>query len=35
MIIVEYQLSPSAFLQAVRDETGVYSLDLKLRQRLR
>lgn len=35
VIIVEYQLSPSAFLQAVRDETGVYSLDVKLRQRLR
>jgi translocation and assembly module TamB len=35
VIIVEYQLSSRAFLQAVRDETGVYSVDLKFRQRLR
>lgn len=35
LLVVEYQISPNAYLQAVRDETGVYSLDLKLRQRLR
>jgi len=35
IIIVEYQLSSRAFLQGVRDETGVYSVDLKFRQRLR
>jgi hypothetical protein len=35
VIIVEYQVSSRAFLQFVRDETGVYSVDLKFRQRLR
>lgn len=35
LLVVEYQIAPNAYLQAVRDETGVYSLDLKLRQRLR
>ncbi|MEO6327023.1 MAG: translocation/assembly module TamB domain-containing protein [Thermoanaerobaculia bacterium] len=35
VILVEYQLSPQAFLQFVKDETGVYSVDLKIRQRLR
>lgn len=32
---VDYQISPSVFLQFRRDEHGVYSADLKVRQRLR
>jgi TamB, inner membrane protein subunit of TAM complex len=35
VISLEYEISPSAFLQAVRDEYGVYSVEVKLRQRLR
>jgi autotransporter translocation and assembly factor TamB len=35
VITLEYQISPTAFLQAVQDEYGVYSLELKLRQQLR
>jgi len=35
IIAVEYQLSTNTFLQAVKDDNGVYSVDLKLRQRLR
>lgn len=35
VILVEYQLTPQAFLQFAKDETGVYSVDLKIRQRLR
>jgi translocation and assembly module TamB len=35
LILVEYQLSSNAFLQFVRDEQGIYSVDLRLRQRLR
>lgn len=35
VIQVEYQLSRDAFLQFVRDENGVYSVDLRIRQRLR
>ncbi len=35
VIMLEYQLSPNAFLLAVQDEYGVYSLELKLRQQLR
>ena len=35
VITLEYQLSPNAFLQAMQDENGIYSIDLKFRQRLR
>lgn len=35
LIVVDYQITPSTFLQFVRDEYGVYSVDVKLRQRLR
>lgn len=35
VITLEYQLSPNAFLQAMQDENGIYSVDLKFRQRLR
>ena len=35
LIVVEYQVTPAAFLQFVRDELGVYAVDVKLRQRLR
>lgn len=35
VVVVEYQLSNKAFLQFVKDERGVYSLDLKIRQRIR
>lgn len=35
IIQIDYQISPSVFLQFRRDETGVYSADLKVRQRLR
>jgi hypothetical protein len=35
VIQVEYQVSRDAFLQFVRDENGVYSVDLRIRQRLR
>ncbi len=34
VIQVEYQVSRDAFLQFVRDEQGVYSVDLRIRQRL-
>ncbi|MEO8053988.1 MAG: translocation/assembly module TamB domain-containing protein [Acidobacteriota bacterium] len=35
IITLDYQLSPTAFLQARLDEFGVYSLELRFRQRLR
>ena len=35
LIVVEYQVTPATFLQFVRDELGVYAVDVKLRQRLR
>jgi hypothetical protein len=35
VITLEYQLSPNAFLQATQDENGIYSIDVKFRQRLR
>ena len=35
VIQLEYQVSRDAFLQFVRDEVGIYSVDLKIRQRLR
>jgi hypothetical protein len=35
IITLDYQLSPVAFLQARLDEFGVYSLELRFRQRLR
>jgi hypothetical protein len=35
VILVEYQVSPSAFVQFLRDENGVYSAEVKIRQRLR
>jgi hypothetical protein len=35
VITLDYQLSPTAFLQARLDEFGVYSLELRFRQRLR
>ena len=35
VILVEYQISPKAFLQLLRDENGVYSAEVKIRQRLR
>lgn len=35
VILVEYQVSPSAFVQLLRDENGVYSAEVKIRQRLR
>ncbi len=35
VLLVEYQLSPAAFLQLLRDENGVYSAEVKIRQRLR
>jgi hypothetical protein len=35
VLLVELQLSPSAFLQLLRDENGVYSAEVKIRQRLR
>jgi translocation and assembly module TamB len=35
VILVEYQISPSAFVQLLRDENGVYSAEVKIRQRLR
>ena len=35
VILVEYQITPSAFLQLLRDENGVYSAEVKIRQRLR
>ncbi|MFN7986858.1 MAG: translocation/assembly module TamB domain-containing protein [Thermoanaerobaculia bacterium] len=35
VILVEYQITPSAFLQFLRDENGVYSAEVKIRQRLR
>jgi hypothetical protein len=35
IITLDYQLSPMAFLQARLDEYGVYSLELRFRQRLR
>ena len=35
IITLDYQLSPTAFLQARLDENGVYSLELRFRQRLR
>jgi len=35
IITLDYQLSPAAVIQAKLDETGVYSLELRIRQRLR
>lgn len=35
VLLVEYQVSPRAFVQLLRDENGVYSVDVKIRQRLR
>ncbi|MCM3875619.1 MAG: translocation/assembly module TamB, partial [Thermoanaerobaculia bacterium] len=35
IITLDYQLSPAAVVQAKLDETGVYSLELRIRQRLR
>lgn len=35
VLLVEYQVSPRAFLQLLRDENGVYSAEIKIRQRLR
>ncbi len=35
ILLVEYQISPSAFVQFLRDENGVYSAEVKIRQRLR
>jgi translocation and assembly module TamB len=35
VILVEYQITPNAFLQLLRDENGVYSAEVKIRQRLR
>jgi len=35
VLLVEYQLSPTAFVQLLRDENGVYSAEVKIRQRLR
>ena len=35
VIQVEYQVSKDTFLQFVRDEQGVYSVDLRIRQRFR
>jgi len=35
IITLDYQLSPAAAIQAKLDETGVYSLELRIRQRLR
>lgn len=35
IITLDYQLSPTAFLQARLDEFGIYSLELRFRQRLR
>lgn len=35
VIQVEYQVSKNVFLQFVRDEQGVYSVDLRIRQRFR
>jgi translocation and assembly module TamB len=35
IILVEYQVSRDAFLQFIRDETGIYSVEIKIRQRLR
>ena len=35
VITLDYQVSPAAVIQAKLDETGVYSLELRIRQRLR
>jgi hypothetical protein len=35
IITLDYQLSPAAAILAKLDETGVYSLELRIRQRLR
>lgn len=35
VLLVEYQVSPKAFVQLLRDENGVYSAEVKIRQRLR
>lgn len=35
VLLVEYQISPNAFVQFLRDENGVYSAEVKIRQRLR
>ena len=35
VITLEYQIAPNTFLQAMQDEYGIYSIDLKFRQRLR
>lgn len=35
VISLEYEISPTAFLQAMQDEYGVYSIELKFRNQLR
>ncbi|MGE5346331.1 MAG: translocation/assembly module TamB domain-containing protein, partial [Acidithiobacillales bacterium] len=35
VISLEYEISPTAFLQAMQDEYGVYSIELKFRRQLR
>lgn len=35
VISLEYEISPTAFLQAMQDEYGVYSIELKFRKQLR
>ena len=35
VLLLEYPISPNAFLQLLRDENGVYSAEVKIRQRLR
>lgn len=35
IILLEYQVSRDAFLQFIRDEAGIYSGELKIRQRLK
>lgn len=35
ILVVEWEISRDAFVQFVRDELGVYSVDVKLRRRLR
>lgn len=35
IIVAEYELSPTSFLQFMRDEKGVYSVDVRFRRRLR
>ena len=35
IITLDYQLTPAAAIQARLDENGIYSLELRIRQRLR